>query len=156
MMNFGKASVFSDLNNMEDMSHVEMDADVLDSIFTDDTPIPVIYQSRYLTIKGCDSMFGIYEPGFPNREFEEGFMNFLLPYYANVSKTCCPFEIKRFVTVVKPGDIDGFMKRLQAFLACCSYELAKDVEPHYQNVLVIMFRLAVLYTNVEYHIHAAR
>ena len=142
--------------DLEEMSHVETDADVLDSIFTDDSPIPVIYQSGYLTIKGYDKEFGIYELGFPNREVEEGFMKFLLPYYSSVSKTSSPFEIKKFVQDVKLGDIDGFMERLQSFLADCPYELAKDVELHYQNVLFIVFRLAGLYTKVEYHTSRGR
>ena len=137
--------------DLEEVSHVETDADILDSIFTDDNPIPVIYQSGYLTIKGYDKRFGIYTLGFPNREVEEGFMNFLLPFYANVNKTSSPFEIKKFVTDVESGDIDGFMERLQSFLADCPYELAKDIELHYQNVLFIVFRLAGLYTKVEYH-----
>ena len=89
--------------DLEEMSHVETDADILDSIFTDDNPIPVIYQSGYLTIKGYDKEFGIYELGFPNREVEEGFMKFLLPYYSSVSKTSSPFEIKKFVQDVKRG-----------------------------------------------------
>ena len=42
----------------------------------------MIYQSGYLTIKGYDEEFGIYRLGFPNREVEEGFIRFLLPYYA--------------------------------------------------------------------------
>ena len=142
--------------DLEEMSHVETDADVLDSIFTDDNPIPVIYQSGYLTIKGYDKEFGIYELGFPNREVEEGFMKFLLPYYSSVSKTSSPFEIKKFVQDVKRGDIDGFMERLQSCLADCPYELAKDVELHYQNVLFIVFRLAGLYTKVEYHTSRGR
>ena len=142
--------------DLEEMSHVETDADILDSIFTDDNPIPVIYQSGYFTIKGYDKEFGIYELGFPNREVEEGFMKFLLPYYSSVSKTSSPFEIKKFVQDVKRGDIDGFMERLQSFLADCPYELAKDVELHYQNVLFIVFRLAGLYTKVEYHTSRGR
>ena len=142
--------------DLEEMSHVETDADILDSIFTDDNPIPVIYQSGYLTIKSYDKEFGIYELGFPNREVEEGFMKFLLPYYSSVSKTSSPFEIKKFVQDVKRGDIDGFMERLQSFLADCPYELAKDVELHYQNVLFIVFRLAGLYTKVEYHTSRGR
>ena len=142
--------------DLEEMSHVETDADILDSIFTDDNPIPVIYQSGYLTIKEYDKRFGIYTLGFPNREVEEGFMNFLLPFYSAVSKTRSPFEIKRFVTDVESGDINGFMERLQSFLADCPYELAKDVELHYQNVLFIVFRLAGLYTKVEYHTSRGR
>ena len=142
--------------DLEEVSHVETDANILDSIFTDDNPIPVIYQSGYLTIKGYDKRFGIYTLGFPNREVEEGFMNFLLPFYANVNKTSSPFEIKKFVTDVESGDIDGFMERLQSFLADCPYELAKDVELHYQNVLFIVFRLTGLYTKVEYHTSRGR
>ena len=142
--------------DLEEKSHVETDADGLDSIFTDDNPIPVIYQSGYLTIKGYDKRFGIYTLGFPNREVEEGFMNFLLPFYANVNRTNSPFEIKKFVTDVESGDIDGFMERLQSFLADCPYELAKNVELHYQNVLFIVFRLAGLYTKVEYHTSRGR
>ena len=142
--------------DLEEVSHVETDADILDSIFTDDNPIPVIYQSGYLTIKGYDKRFGIYTLGFPNREVEEGFMNFLLPFYSNVNKTSSPFEIKKFVTDVESGDIDGFMERLQSFLADCPYELAKDIELHYQNVLFIVFCLAGLYTKVEYHTSRGR
>ena len=69
------------------MAHEEMDSQVLNSIDSESTnPIPVIYQSGYLTIKGYDEEFGMYRLGFPNREVEEGFVRFLLPFYANVNK----------------------------------------------------------------------
>ena len=57
---------------------------------------------------------------------------------------------------VEKGDIDGFMERLQSFLSDCPYELARDAELHYQNVLFIVFRLAGLYTQVEYHTSRGR
>lgn len=69
------------------MAHEETSADVLNGIDSGSTdPIPVIYQSGYLTIKGFDPRFRIYRLGFPNKEVEEGFMEYLLPYYANVDK----------------------------------------------------------------------
>ena len=142
--------------DLERMTRVETSADILDSIFTDDNPIPVIYQSGYLTIKDYDREFGMYTLGFPNKEVEDGFMNFLLPYYSGVDKTQSPFEIKQFVRDVRSGDIDGFMERLQSFLAGCPYELARDIELHYQNVLFIVFRLAGLYTEVEYRTSRGR
>ena len=142
--------------DLEEMSHVETNDDILDSIFTDDNPIPVIYQSGYLTIKEYDRRFGMYTLGFPNREVEDGFMNFLLPYYAGIDRTRSPFEIKQFVSDVERGDIDSFMERLQSFLADCPYELARDIELHYQNVLFIVFRLAGLYTEVEYRTSRGR
>ena len=54
------------------------------------------------------------------------------------------------------GDIDSFMERLRSFLAGCPYELARDIELHYQNVLFIVFRLAGLYTEVEYRTSRGR
>ena len=142
--------------DLEKMTRVETNDDILDSIFTDDNPIPVIYQSGYLTIKEYDRRFGMYTLGFPNREVEDGFMNFLLPYYAGIDRTSSPFEIKQFVSDVERGDIDGFMERLQSFLADCPYDLARDIELHYQNVLFIVFRLTGLYTQVEYRTSKGR
>ena len=142
--------------DLEQMSREETDSETLDSIFTGDNPIPVIYQSGYLTIKKYDRRFGLYTLGFPNREVEEGFLRFLMPYYAKSDRTKSGFEIKRFVDDVEKGDIDGFMERLQGFLADCPYEMARDVELHYQNVLFIVFRLAGLYTQVEYHTSRGR
>ena len=139
------------------MAHEKTTSDVLDSIDASSTnPIPVIYQSGYLTIKGYIPEPRIYELGFPNREVEEGFLKFLLPYYTPLQETEGGFAIWEFMSDVKSGDIDSFMKRLQAFLADCPYEMAKDVELHYQNVLFIVFRLAGLYTQVEYHTSRGR
>ena len=125
---------------------------VLDSIDSASrNPVGVIYQSGYLTIKGYIPEARIFELGFPNREVEEGFMDFILPYYTPLEESESGFAIWEFVQDVKAGNVDGFMERLRSFLADCPYEMAKDVELHYQNVLFIVFRLAGLYTRVEYH-----
>ena len=44
----------------------------------------MIYQSGYLTIKDYDRMF-IVHFGFPNDEVRYGFLNFLVPYYTEVT-----------------------------------------------------------------------
>ena len=139
------------------MAHEETSADVLNSIdSTSDNPIPVIYQSGYLTIKGYDERFGIYRLGFPNREVEEGFVRFLLPYYANVNKVESPFEIQKFVREVESGDYDSFFRRLQSFFADTTYEVIRDQELHYENVLFIVFKLVGFYAKVEYHTSEGR
>lgn len=82
--------------DLERMAYEETDAQVLNSIDSESAnPIPVIYQSGYLTIKGYDERFGMYRLGFPNREVEEGFIRFLLPFYTPVSKVEAPFAITR-------------------------------------------------------------
>lgn len=143
--------------NLYKMANEKVTSKILDSTDASSTnPIPVIYQSGYLTIKGYIPEPQIYELGFPNKEVEQGFMDFLLPYYTPVQDTESGFAIWSFVEDVKTGNIDGFMKRLQVFLSGCPYEMARDIELHYQNVLFIVFRLAGLYTQVEYHTSQGR
>lgn len=137
--------------DLERMTHVETDADVLNSIYGDEEPIPVIFQSGYLTIKGYDKEFGLYRLGFPNREVEEGFIRFLVPFYTRFNKIEAPFEIQRFVRELRACDIDAFFKRLRSFFADTPYELVSELELHYQNTLFILFRLLGFYTKAEYH-----
>ena len=79
--------------DLERMANEETNADVLNSIYADSlNPIPVIYQSGYLTIKSYDEEFGIYRLGFPNREVEEGFVRYLMPFYTNINKVESPYR----------------------------------------------------------------
>ena len=143
--------------DLERMAHEETDSQVLNSIDSESTnPIPVIYQSGYLTIKGYDEEFGMYRLGFPNREVEEGFVRFLLPFYANVNKVESPFEIQKFVREVRSGDYDSFFRRLQSFFADTTYEVIREQELHYENVLFIVFKLIGFYTQVKYHTSKGR
>ncbi|MGN0195358.1 MAG: AAA family ATPase [Candidatus Cryptobacteroides sp.] len=137
--------------NLEQMSNMEADADTLGSIFNDDNPIPVIYQSGYLTIKDYDKRFGTYKLGFPNREVENGFLKFLLPFYTAKRNTSSAFEISKFVADVESGNADGFMQRLQSFFAGAKFDqIAKDTENWFQNVVFIVTSLCGLYIDAEH------
>lgn len=143
--------------DLHQMANVETDADTLNSVDSSSTdPIPVIYQSGYLTIKDYDREFGTYTLGFPNREVEEGFMKFLLPYYADTDKVKVPFHINNFVREVRSGDYDAFFRRLQSFFADTPYELVRELELHYQNVLFIVYKLIGFYVKAEYHTSQGR
>ena len=122
----------------------------------DENPLPVLYQSGYLTIKGYYSEFKTFVLGFPNREVEDGFTRFILPYYASVQKADSPSEIIRLVQEVRAGKVDSFMTRLQSFFADTPYELVRDLELHYQNVMFIEFKLLGFYTQAEYHTSKGR
>jgi hypothetical protein len=59
-----------------------------------DRPIPVIYQSGYLTIKGYNKQRFLYTLGYPNAEVRNGFLAFLLPLYSSVPDGVYVFEFK--------------------------------------------------------------
>ena len=143
--------------DLEKVDGVKTTAAVLNSIDASSTdPIPVIYQSGYLTIKDYIPRFGIYELGFPNREVKQGFLEFLLPNYASVNEAQSVFEISMFVNEIENGDPDSFLSRLKTFFADTPYDLARDLELHYQNVLYIVFKLMGFYVQVEYHTNRGR
>lgn len=62
-----------------DLNKAQIKANMMNNV--DFNPIPVIYQSGYLTIKSYDERFKNYQLGFPNKEVEEGIPNILLPLY---------------------------------------------------------------------------
>ena len=112
-------------------------------------PIPLIYQSGYLTIKDFDREFGNYLLQFPNDEVRYGFINFLVPFYTGVRNSDQGFYIGKFVQELRSGDYDAFLTRLQAFFADFPYELNAKTERHYQVVFYIVFKLMGQFCDVE-------
>ena len=142
---------------LEKMATCVTNAKVLNSIDANSTnPIPAIYQSGYLTIKGYDKEFKTYSLGFPNEEVEEGFLEYLLPWYTSIDETESAFCIQQFVQDVREGNVDQFVKRLKSLFADTPYELIKDLENHYQNVLWILYKLMGYYVRPEYHTSEGR
>lgn len=117
----------------------------------DENPIPVLYQSGYLTIKDYNPEFNTFILGFPNREVEDGFTRFLIPFYTGIQRQDSPMTIVKLVEEIRAGKTDEFMGRLQCFFADTPYELIRNVELHYQNVLYIVFKLLGFYTQAEFH-----
>ena len=112
-------------------------------------PIPVIYQSGYLTIKGYDERFRIYRLGFPNDEVKYGFLNSLIPYYTSLSGEENTFHIRHFVSELEEGDTDAFLQRMKVFFSSIPYELHESTEKHYQAVFYLVFRLLGQFINAE-------
>ncbi|MCQ2329918.1 MAG: ATP-binding protein [Paludibacteraceae bacterium] len=140
---------------LEKLSKEVVTADIISAIDTDN-PIPVIYQSGYLTIKDYDKRFKKYTLGFPNHEVEEGFMNALIPSYLPKKHSNNTFDIAQFVLDVEAGETDQFIDRLRSLFADTPYELIKDLENHYQNILWLLFKLMGFYTHAEYHTSRGR
>ena len=112
-------------------------------------PIPLIYQSGYLTIKDYDKEFQLYRLAFPNDEVRYGFLNFLVPYYTPVNEDEQNFYIGKFVQELRAGEVDAFLTRLQAFFADFPYELSDATERHYQVVFYLVFKLMGQFTGAE-------
>ena len=115
-------------------------------------PIPMIYQSGYLTIKGYDRERDKYTLGYPNGEVKNGFLNFIAPaYIPPVIKT--DFSIDGFLDDIEVGDVDAFMTRLQSLIASMNYELFdKNLkEKYFQTIFYLVFSLIGAVVRSEVH-----
>ncbi len=103
-------------------------------------PIPLLYQSGYLTIKDYDKTTGIYTLGFPNREVKHGFLTFLLNYYttARGSGNLLIRQMNNDLITGRPKD---FMKRMEAFFARQNYQIQGDAEKDFQYAMSIILQL---------------
>jgi hypothetical protein len=143
--------------HLEDLTSVAVDVDTLDSIHRADiNPIPVLFQSGYLTIKDYDEELKLYMLDFPNEEVKQGFMNFLIPVYTSVPENESPAFVGKFIREVRSGKADDFMIRLRSLLADTPYELIRELENHYQNVMYIITKLMGFYVQAEYRTSRGR
>lgn len=137
-----------DLHELEDEKLAAPRMMTVDLISTD--PIPVLFQSGYLTIKAFDSKFRRYTLGYPNREVKEAFLNFLLPYYTPPLTERTAFDIVEFVGDVEQGRPESFMRRLSALFSGYPYDMVTDCELHYHNVIYLALMLMGFYVRAEY------
>ncbi len=127
-------------------------------------PIPMFFQAGYLTVKDYDSEFRSYTLGIPNEEVREGLYDWLLPIYALPPAERSEFQLQSFVTAVRNGDADGFMKQMKSLFGSISYEQVPkvgekgvaDYEVHYQNLCLMLFHLMGLYVKTEMRTSAGR
>ena len=137
---------------LEAMTTEELSTDTLNSIdIMDENPLPLLYQSGYLTLKSYDREFDSYQLGFPNREVEQGFIKYLYPFYTPKVMDKGAFTISNFVKAVRQGKADDFMRRLENFFANGDYQVMGDLEIYLQNTLYVFFRLLGFYVDVERH-----
>ena len=137
---------------LEDLTREEITTDTLNSIdVMNENPLPLIYQSGYLTIKDYDARFDVYTLGFPNREVEEGFIKFISPFYTPKAKGMSGFSVRSFIKDVETGNAEGFMRRLEALFADGNYQIIGDEEIYFQNTLYVFFKLLGFYVDVERH-----
>ena len=98
-------------------------------------PIPVLYQSGYLTIKDFNRNRDSYILGFPNREVRRGFANSLLEYSAPNRIAERDWLYNAYQDFKEDDSLPRFIEALKTFFAGFSYQLANDNERHFQALL---------------------
>ncbi|MDE6297094.1 MAG: ATP-binding protein, partial [Muribaculaceae bacterium] len=128
--------------------------DLLLSIgINDPNPIPLLFQTGYLTIKRV--MGRVYELQFPNREVENGFAQYLQPLFLpQLNDYNGSFSIFDFQMELSDGEPERFMKRMEAMIKSVPYE--QHNEAFYQNLVYLLFTLVGADARMEEHTNIGR
>jgi len=123
-----------------------------------DTPLPILFQAGYLTIKEYIAEDDIYRLGFPNEEVRYAFMKNLLKGYFN-SVESSGVEIARFLREIRAGNVDAFMRHLQSLIGGIPYSNKKKEDYREENgevAVYLVFSLMGKRTETQVHTPGGR
>ena len=112
-------------------------------------PLPMIYQSGYLTIKGYDELTDTFLLDFPNNEVKRGFATAVATGYLH-PRTLVLTEVAKMVHSLVAGDLDALHRQLTAFFASIPYTMRrKDTEAererYFHYTFYLIFRILSTY-----------
>ena len=114
-------------------------------------PIPVLYQSGYLTIKEYDKHRRLYRLSFPNEEVRQGFSESLVKYYEG--NNLCDFDnivLAYADHMLVEENIEAFLPHLKIFYDKFPYTIINNNERHYQAVMFTILTMLGADVQVEY------
>jgi len=106
-------------------------------------PIPMLYQSGYITIKDYDG--GFYTLQFPNNEVRFGFLKSLMPYYATNDVCKNDTFLIKFTKALRDEDLEQALNLTRAFISSVPYNAEKQTEAHYKTIFYLIARLCTPY-----------
>ena len=112
-------------------------------------PVPLFYQTGYLTIKHYDKEIQEYTLGFPNKEVKNGFLKFIFSYYVPVNPAEGNTTTSKLARALRAGDPVTFMKILEALFANTTYQIQGDSEKNFQYAMYIIMELLGEYVQAE-------
>lgn len=113
-------------------------------------PLPMIYQSGYLTIKDYNMRRNTFLLDFPNNEVKNGFLTVVASDYLQ-PKTSVNAWVQDAVDAFEEGDPDKFRRLLTSFLSSIPYtmrrkENEREKERYFHYTFYLIMRLISVYT----------
>ena len=136
--------------NLNDLTGKYYDvADFIDYKADAERPLPMIYQSGYLTIKAYDPLTGTFMLDLPNNEVKRGFATAIANNYLQ-PKVPVLSEMAQLVRTLAADDMDALKRQLTAFFASIPYTMRrKENEPErerfFHYTFYLLFRIISTY-----------
>ena len=118
---------------------------------TVEKPLPMIYQSGYLTIKDYKPRRRTFLLDFPNNEVKNGFVSLVAADYLKPRTESVDSWVQDLLDALEDGDTDKLCKLFTSFLADIPYamrrkENERERERYFHYTFYLIFRLVSVYT----------
>ena len=116
-------------------------------------PLPMIYQSGYLTIKAYNEVMDTYLLDFPNNEVRHGFISVLAgSYFKEYRQDASSWVIEVQNSLLK-GDVEMFMKQMTALLSSVTYRFQRkqdafECERYFQYTFYLIMQMLGRYNTL--------
>lgn len=115
-------------------------------------PVPLLFQTGYLTIADYDKRLNRYTLRFPNDEVAYGFLKCLIPEYIPRATAGNGLDIFTIIGYVENANLEKIRDTLVALFAGIPYTQKQDPFEHdFQSVIYILFTLIGQYVQCEMH-----
>ena len=114
-------------------------------------PLPMIYQSGYLTIKDYKPRRGTFLLDFPNNEVKKGFVSLVASDYLKPKRESVNSWIQDVIDALEDGETEKLRKLFTSFLADIPYTMRRkederERERYFHYTFYLIFRLVSVYT----------
>ena len=116
-------------------------------------PLPMIYQSGYLTIKACNPRRQTYLLDFPNDEVRSGFISVLAGDYFKEGRAQPATWLEDVTDALENGNIEAFMKQMTALLSSVTYRFQRkqdafECERYFQYTFYLIMQMLGRYNTL--------
>jgi hypothetical protein len=138
-----------DLESIEGQEITSDNLNSIDAMSYD--PIPVIYQSGYLTIKGYDEEFqALRNSDSPTRRWRTDSSTICCLTTRPPTRTSHRYSSSETsCSMCEKGRPEEFLQLLQSMFADADYQIAGKMEMYFQNAMYVVFKIMGFYTEVE-------
>ncbi|MDE6740932.1 MAG: ATP-binding protein [Muribaculaceae bacterium] len=116
------------------------------------SPLAMLFQTGYLTIKDFDRETQLFTLGIPNKEVTESLFKELLPYYVKVkSGGDSETIVRNIVNSILLGQPEKLVRNIDIFLAGIPYDMKMEDENNLHNAIYILLTLIGVKVETEVH-----
>ncbi|MCC8071274.1 MAG: ATP-binding protein [Bacteroidales bacterium] len=141
---------------LEDLVEKWVPESVLSARYTEEDPIPLLYQTGYLTIKDCRG--SLYRLDIPNGEVRSSLVEELIPTFMKERESKAYLQLEEFKDWVLAGEPERWLPLLRSMLAGVPYQELeyKTVEKSFHLMVYMVFLMLGVDTRAEVSVAGGR